>query len=119
VKTAKQGEIWRVSLRPVMGKEQDSQNPRPILVLSITEHNRRFPAIVAPITGGGEMARNEGLTVPLAGLGLQTDGVVLAHQVRAVDLVARRAVFIEAAPPVLVDQVLNTLGLVLGMGANG
>jgi len=44
--------------------------------------------------------------VPLAGAGLVTDGVVLCNQVRTLDLKARRAQFIEAAPPELVADVL-------------
>ena len=44
--------------------------------------------------------------MPLAGVGLATDGVVLCNQARTVDWKARRAVFIEAVPAELIADVL-------------
>lgn len=41
-----------------------------------------------------------------AGASVATEGVVLCNQARSVDLKARRAQFIEAAPPELVADVL-------------
>jgi len=46
----------------------------------------------------GTFARGHAWTVALTGTGLVTDGVVLCNQVRTVDLKARRAQLVEAAP---------------------
>lgn len=104
-------DIYSVDLEPTKGHEQEGT--RPVLVLSNREHNRRFPAVVAPITGGGATARVAGFTVPLTGYGLRTDGVVLAHQVRAIDLINRKGRRIESAPAELADAVVEILGLIV------
>ena len=71
---------------------------RAALVLSPEAFNRFGMALACPVTGGGGFARGLAWTVPLAGAGLVTDGVVLCNQVRTVDWQARRARFIEAVP---------------------
>jgi mRNA interferase MazF len=40
---------------------------------------------------------------------MQTHGVVLVDQIRAVDCLARRASFVEEAPPELMDEILARL----------
>ena len=55
---------------------------------------------------GATISRPLAWTVPLAGAGLTTDGVVLCNQVRTVDWKARHAVFIESVGPELVADVL-------------
>ena len=110
--TIDRGDIWFVNLEPTKGTEQ--QGARPVLVLSKSLHNRLFPSLVAPITGGGATARARGFAVPLAGFGLQTDGVVLAHKIKAVDIKARGGKKIETAPVDLVDAVVDVAATVLG-----
>jgi mRNA interferase ChpB len=106
------GSIWLVDLEPTKGGE--IRGARPVLVLSAPAFNARFAPLVAPITRGGGPARNAGFAVPLTGLGLQTDGVALAHQVRALDLAARGARHVETAPAALVDAVVERLALIVG-----
>ncbi len=100
-----QGDIYRVSLDPTSGHEQ--QGTRPVLVISSTAFNRimRTP-IVVPITSGGDFARVRGFAVPLEGLGMKTFGVVRCDQPRALDLQARRAQRIESVPQDVLDDVL-------------
>lgn len=100
----KRGDIIHLDFDPSAGREQ--QGRRPALVLSPEPFNRLGMALACPVTRGGAFARGRAWTVPLAAAGLQTDGVVLCNQVRTVDLKARRAEFIEAAPVGLVDEVL-------------
>ncbi|MCV3765890.1 type II toxin-antitoxin system PemK/MazF family toxin [Rhizobium sp. TRM95796] len=98
------GDIWHVDLNPVKGREQ--ANPRYVLVLTPKSFNQLGAPIVAPITVGGEFARYQGFTVPLSGTGTNAVGVVLCHQIRALDIRARGGKFSEKAPDFIVDDVL-------------
>ena len=100
----KRGDIIRLDFDPSAGHEQ--QGTRPALVLSPAAFNRFGMALACPVTRGGAFARGRAWTVPLAGTGLATDGVVLCNQVRTVDWKARRAQFIEAVPGELIADVL-------------
>jgi mRNA interferase ChpB len=100
----KRGDIIRLDFDPSAGHEQ--QGTRPALVLSPEAFNRFGLALACPVTRGGAFARGLAWTVALQGAGLTTDGVVLCNQVRTVDLTARRAQFVEAAPANLVADVL-------------
>ncbi len=100
----KRGDIVRLDFDPAAGHEQ--QGTRPALVLSPEAFNAFGMALACPITRGGAFARGKAWTVLLGGVGLTTDGVVLCNQVRTLDLRARRAQYIEAAPADLVADVL-------------
>jgi len=98
------GDIYHVSLNPISGREQ--AGARYVMIVSPREFNRLGTPIVCPITQGGSFARDRGFAVSLMGLGLNTQGVVLCHQLRALDLNARGGKFIERIPPEIVDEVL-------------
>ena len=100
----RRGDIIRLDFDPSAGHEQ--QGTRPALVLSPEAFNRFGMALACPVTRGGAFARGQAWTVPLAGAGLATDGVVLCNQVRTVDWKARRVQFIEAVPGELIADVL-------------
>lgn len=102
------GDIYLVSLDPTQGHEQ--QGRRPVLVVSPGPFNRltKVP-VVLPITTGGNFARTAGFAVSLAGAGTRTTGVVRCDQPRALDLDARRARRLEAAPDAVVEEVLARL----------
>ena len=102
--TPRRGDIIRLDFEPSAGHEQ--QGTRPALVLSPEAFNRFGLALACPVTRGGSFARGHAWTVPLAGTGLLTDGVVLCNQVRTVDWKARRAQFIEGVSPELIADVL-------------
>ena len=101
------GDIWHVDLNPTKGREQ--ANPRYVLVFTPREFNQFGTPLVAPITSGGNFARMRGFAVPLSGAGTQVVGVVLCQQVRALDLKARNARFVERAPDFIVEDVLARL----------
>ncbi len=105
------GDIWHVDLNPSKGHEQ--ANPRYVLILTERRFNQLGTPIVAPITTGGNFARMQGFTVSLSGAGLNAAGVVLCHQVRAIDLKARNATFSEKAPDLIVEDVLARIAAVL------
>lgn len=103
--TACRGDIFRVSLDPVMGHEQAGR--RPVLVISHDSFNRfiKIP-IVLPITNHGNFARRRGFSVDLTGCGLRTKGIVRCDQPRAIDLEARNGEFVERLPDAMVEDVL-------------
>lgn len=107
----RRGDLVRLSLDPTAGHEQ--QGTRPALILSPEAFNRFGLALACPVTRGGAFARGKAWTVPLAGAGLRTDGVVLCNQPRTLDWQARRAELIEAAPAELVADVLARVAALL------
>ncbi|MBS4096653.1 MAG: type II toxin-antitoxin system ChpB family toxin [Sulfuricella sp.] len=98
------GDILHLDLDPALGKEQQGQ--RYVLVLTVAEFNRFGLVLVAPITQGGQFARENGFAVPLTGAGTQTQGVVLGNQVRMLDFKQRGAKVVEVVPAAIVDDVL-------------
>jgi mRNA-degrading endonuclease toxin of MazEF toxin-antitoxin module len=102
------GDIYLVSLDPTQGHEQ--QGRRPVLIVSPGAFNRltKVP-IVLPITTGGNFARTAGFAVSLADAGTRTTGIIRCDQPRALDLGARVARKLEAAPATIMDEVLAKL----------
>jgi len=107
----RRGDLVRLAFDPSSGHEQ--QGTRPALILSPEAFNKFGMALACPVTRGGTFARGKAWTVPLAGLGLATDGVVLCNQVRTLDWQARRAALIEPAPPELVADVIARVAALL------
>lgn len=106
----RRGEIWNVDLEPTQGREQAGR--RPVLIVSPDSLNAISAPIVCPITAGGVGARMGGFTVTLSGSGTSTIGVVLCHQVRAVDLKARSGRRVERVPDFILDDVLARLATI-------
>lgn len=106
------GDIVWADLDPVLGTEQGSR--RPVLVITSSDYNERSGrAVICPITSRGQWPFN----IPLPD-GLQTKGVVLVDQVRAVHRDSRLFQKIENAPSQLMDDVRAMLALILGIHAN-
>lgn len=102
----KRGDIYRVTLDPTEGREQ--QGHRPVLIVSATEFNTatQLP-VVLPITSGGDFARRIGFAVPISGI--KTTGVVRCDQPRVLDLRARNGRRVESLPAVIMEEVLARL----------
>jgi mRNA interferase ChpB len=100
------GDIYLVSLDPTAGHEQ--QDKRPVLVISPGKFNRLTGVpVVLPITTGGGFARTAGFAVSLTSAGTRTIGVIRCDQPRSLDLRARGARRLEAAPDHIIDEVLS------------
>ena len=99
----RRGDIYRVSLDPTAGHEQ--QGYRPVLVISPEAFNEatQLPVIL-PITNGGEFVRRIGFAVPISGIG--TTGVVRCDQPRVLDLRERKGQKIDTLPQEILDEVL-------------
>lgn len=102
------GDIVLVNLEPVVGREMKGV-ARPVLVLSRKLFNRLGDVLVAPITQGGNFSRYAGFAVSLAGTGCKTQGVALINKIRMLDLEARGAKKIEAAPKEVLDDAMFRL----------
>ena len=107
----RRGDVVRLNFDPASGHEQ--QGTRPALILSPEAFNRFGMALACPITRGGAFARGKAWTVPLSGLGLATDGVVLCNQLKTLDWQVRRGAFIEAVPADLVADVIARVAVLL------
>ena len=106
------GDILALSLDPTQG--QEIRGTRPVLVLSADAFNRASGLLlVAPITQGGNAARETGFSVTLLGAGTQTQGVVLCDQTRTVDARARSFRRIEKAPDAVVNEALDAVRAIL------
>ncbi len=103
----KRGDIYLVSLDPVLGREQ--QGTRPVIVVSPDHFHISGMALVVPVTSGGSYARDKGFTVSLSGAGMQTTGVALCNQCRVLDMKSRRCRWLEAVPVDIVEEILNKL----------
>ena len=106
------GDLYAVTLNPVTGNELQGEQ-RPVLVISPEAFNAHNPALCVPVTQGGNHARVQGFAVTLLGTGLRTQGAVIASQVRALDLAARHASYLETAPDFVVQEVLARLNAIL------
>jgi mRNA interferase ChpB len=84
-----------------------------VLILTVAEFNRFGLALVAPITQGGQFARENGFTVSLLGTGGAIQGVVLCNQVRMLDFKQRGSKMIESAPAEVVEDALARVSALL------
>jgi mRNA interferase ChpB len=104
----KRGEIYEVVLDPVLGKEQNGK--RPVLIVSPTAFNQKTGVqIVAPITNGGNYARNNSFSISLMGTGTETTGVILCNQLRTLDIKERKGRRIESVPYAIIEEVLEQI----------
>jgi mRNA interferase ChpB len=102
----KRGDIYMVSLEPTAGHEQ--RGHRPVLIVSPEAFNllTKCP-VVLPITSGGGFARRVGFAVPISGI--KTTGIVRCDQPRALDIAERGGRKVDALPPSIMQEVLDTV----------
>jgi len=99
----RRGDIYMADLEPSIGHEQ--RGHRPVLVVSFNEfHTKTRLPVILPITSGGYFARRLGYSVELSGT--RTTGIIRCDQPRVLDLVARKARFVERLPEDILLQAL-------------
>ena len=106
--TPRQGDIIMMSFNPTRGHEQKGYS-RPAVVVSNASFNKfaRGVAIVCPITN-----TDRGIPLqPKLDERTITSGVIMTDQVKALDLSARNAVFVEQLP---LDILAETCDIVSG-----
>ena|SRR5438046_1650301 len=112
----KRGDLIHMNFSPSAGHEMAERHYA--IVLSAMEYNRKSRmAVVCPITSQihgwpFEVQLPNGLLPPKKGAG-EVISVVVADGVRQVDYREREASFVAQAPRSIVEQVLDTLFLVL------
>jgi len=83
------GEIYFVSLDPVVGREIGGSKARPVAVLSINDINSK-PLVVTVVPGTSAGAKpvhykNVVVVPPTSENGLRTETIFQCHQLRAID----------------------------------
>jgi mRNA interferase MazF len=112
----KRGDLVHLNFSPSAGHEMADRHYA--IVLSPVEYNRKSGmAIVCAITSrirGGpfEVSVPQGFLPPKKGMG-DVASVIVADAVRQVDYRERECAYINAAPPRVVDEVLDRLLAVL------
>lgn len=97
------GDIAWMILDPRVGHEQSGR--RPVIVLShktMAEHTRLV--VIMPIT-----SKVIGLPYEIVLKGTKTKGAILPFQVRSVDFLTRKAVFVEKAPPHILAKAIKAV----------
>jgi mRNA interferase MazF len=98
------GDLITLSFDPQSGHEQKGR--RPALIVSNYLFNKATGlAIVCPITNTDRKIPFH-LAVPASS---SLTGFVMVEQVKSIDFNARKAKFVEKAPPELIDDVLEII----------
>ena len=101
------GDIVSLNFDPSAGTE--IMKRRPALVLSRDAFNQHTGfAIVAPIT-----STKRGMALEVVLDGTVTQGVVLVHQLRSLDVESRGIQFIEKAPESIIDKTTKMATLII------
>jgi len=99
-----QGDIIIMNFEPRAGFEQKGR--RPALVISNKQYNRHCKmAMVCPITNTD---KNHAFHIRLDG-NTKTAGVVLCDQVRALDLTARNASYLESVSDEVINEAIDLI----------
>ena len=106
------GDILDLEFDPATGLEM--KGPHFAFVLSARVFNQHGLAVVCPISqGAAASARTYGTVVSLMGLGLDTQGAIHCHQLKALDWKGRKARFKESVPQALIDEVSARVSAIL------
>ena len=106
--SARQGDIIWLNFDPQTGHEQKGRRPAVVLSNNIANNLLNTRAIVCPISS----TRKNIPIQPELDKRTTTQGVILCDQVRTVDLVARKAEYIESIPN---ELLLETVDIVYGL----
>ncbi|MEK7586807.1 MAG: type II toxin-antitoxin system PemK/MazF family toxin [Patescibacteria group bacterium] len=103
----KRGDIVMANLNPVSGHEQ--KGFRPLLVISHDDFNLKTRLIViCPIT-----SKVKGTAFEVPFVGSQINGVVLTHQVRTIDLEARKVTVCDKVDDYCLQEVIRKVNLII------
>ncbi|MCG9966695.1 type II toxin-antitoxin system PemK/MazF family toxin [Pelotomaculum terephthalicicum JT] len=102
--TPAQGDIITLEFDPQAGHEQKGRRPA-LVVSNDTFNNFTKIAVVCPITN---TSRGFPLHVPLDER-TATTGVIMCEQVKALDMLARKARFKEKAPADILEEAVDIL----------
>ena len=106
---AKQGDIIWLSLDPQSGHEQKGRRPALVISNDVFNEFAISGALVCPISS---VDRRNPLQ-PSLDSRTKTQGVIMCDQVKALDIVAREASFIERVPYEILANVINIVCRIL------
>lgn len=103
------GDILHIQFDPASGKEPKGDHY--CIVVSAKAFNQRFKlAMVCPISSGAAAnASDAGFLVTMMGTGSRLHGSVHCHQLKTIDWEARKAVFFEKAPVIILKEVIDCI----------
>lgn len=105
--TADKGDIVSLDFDPSAGSE--IMKRRPALVISRKQFNQHTGfALVAPIT-----STKRGMALEVVLNNTSTQGVVLVHQLRSLDVASRGIEFIEKAPEAIIERVTKMATVII------
>lgn len=100
------GDILHLSFDPASGREMKGDHY--CIVLTPKAFNSRFGlAWTCPITTGTQEAARGLTAVTLMGTGLRVSGIVLCHQIKALDWSARKAKVVDRLKGAVLTQILD------------
>ncbi len=106
------GDIVHLDFDPATGRE--IKGARFGVVLSGKQFNQHGLAMICPISQGVAAAsRTYGTIVTLMGAGVDTQGAVHCHQLKALDWQMRKAKFKEATPKPLFEEISARVNAIL------
>lgn len=106
------GDIVHLKFDPASGREMKGDHY--CLVLTPKAFNERFGlAWTCPITTGRQDAARGLTAITLMGTGLKVSGLVLCHQIKALDWSARRAERVDRLRGPVLDQILEVCVAIL------
>jgi mRNA interferase ChpB len=106
------GDILHLSFDPATGREMKGDHY--CLVLTPKLFNQRFGlAWTCPVTTGAQEAARGLTAVSLMGTGVAVAGIVLCHQIKALDWAARKASRVDRLKGQVLDQILDTCMAIL------
>ena len=111
------GNIWLVSLEPVIGSE--TGKTRPCVIIQNDIGNKYAPTvIIAVITDAANVRRPYpvNVRVPKGTAGLTLDSVIMCSQIRTVDK-QRLVKHLGKIPPKILEEVNRALGISLNLAA--
>ena len=115
----KRGDIYTANLRPRSGAEIQSNNPRPVIVISHDGFNQ-VPTwqsvIVIPISTSQTQAKRgpTAIFLPQSSGGLKYDSIAVCHQITTLDR-SKLLHKIGTLSPALLQQVENGIKIALDM----
>ena len=101
------GDIIWLDFEPSVGKEITKRRPAYVVSRKAFNEHTSF-ALVAPVTS---TVRNVRLEIVLEGT--QTEGAILAYQVKSFDFQQRRAELIEKAPVAIATAVTKIMQVIV------
>lgn len=112
------GDILHLAFDPASGREMKGDHY--CLVLTPKAFNEHFGLVwTLPITTGAQNAARGVSAVSLVGTGLKVSGMVLCHQIEALDWSARRAKPVDRLKGAVLDHILDTCVAILDPARRG